>query len=247
MAASVASLDHIVMQMHCLVNLCVAKFQAAQPTRPVAQSATSSRTGSRDSGSASMGREIVVVHSSDLHVEAEPTAPEWGGDGTRNLAMVLEAARRVEAVYHRMRAADGNLHVLGVTHDEALVFPGLDLEVWGRAHRGYGDMIPFERVRARRTRWQLAMAHGHYHPEPDRSTRLRPAWVIGDAELAATQSDYIALGHWNRAVSVGRAELRAYYSGSPDYAGTVNVVRLTPAGKGRGAREPLDDRDGAPQ
>src|SRR3990170_6104944 len=97
MAASVASLDHIVMQMHCLVNLCVAKFQAAQPTRPVAQSATSSRTGSRDSGSPSMAREIVVVHSSDLHVEAEPTAPEWGGDGTRNLAMVLEAAQRVQA------------------------------------------------------------------------------------------------------------------------------------------------------
>ena len=235
-----------------------------------------------------MARDIVVVHSSDLHLEAEPTAPEWGGDGTRNLAMVLEAARRVEAdlvllagdtfdshrqpddfidcvaqmlaaapvpivllpgnhdpivteaVYHRLRAADGNLHVLGVTHDEALVFPGLDLEVWGRAHRGYGDMIPFEHVRARRTRWQLAMAHGHYHPEPDRNTRLRPAWLIGDAELAATQSDYIALGHWNRAVGVGQAELRAYYSGSPDYAGTVNVVRFTPAGKVRVAREPLN-------
>ena len=238
-----------------------------------------------------MARDIVVVHSSDLHVEAEPTAPEWGGDGTWNLAKVLEAARRVEAdlvllagdtfdshrqpddfveriarmlaaapvpvvllpgnhdpivtdaVYDRMRAADGNLHVLGVTHEEALVFPGLDLEVWGRAHRDYGDMIPFEHVRARRTRWQLAMAHGHYHPAPDRSTRLRPAWLIGDAELAATQSDYIALGHWNRAMSVGEAKLRAYYSGSPDYAGTVNVVRLTSAGKVRVARERLDDRD----
>jgi DNA repair exonuclease SbcCD nuclease subunit len=244
-----------------------------------------------------MTRDIIVVHSSDLHLEAEPTAPEWGGDGTRNLTMVLEAARRVEAdlvllagdtfdshrqpddfidrvaqmlgaapvpvvilpgnhdpivleaVYHRMRARLGNLHVLGVTHEEALIFPGLDLEVWGRAHRGYGDMVPFEHVRARRTRWQLAMAHGHYHPEPDRSTRLRPAWLIGDAELAATQSDYIALGHWNRAVSVGHAELRAYYSGSPDYAGTVNVVRLTSQGKVLVVREPVDDRDdrSAPQ
>jgi len=235
-----------------------------------------------------MAKDTVVVHSSDLHLEAEPTAPQWGGDGARNLAIVLNSARRVEAdlvllagdtfdshrqpddfidrvakmiaaapvpvvllpgnhdpivaeaVYDRLRAADGNLHVLGVTHEEALVFPGLDLEVWGRAHRDYDDMIPFEHVRARRTRWQFAMAHGHYHPEPDRSTRLRPAWLIGDAELAATQADYIALGHWNRAISVGDAALRAYYSGSPDYAGTVNVVRLTQAGKVRVAREPLD-------
>ena len=84
-------------------------------------------------------------------------------------------------------------------------------------------MIPLERRRARSSRWQIAVAHGHYVPNPDRSTRLRPAWLIGDEELAATGADYIALGHWNRGAKVGRA---AYYSGSPEYAGTVNVVRL---------------------
>ena len=103
-------------------------------------------------------------------------------------------------------------------------FPRLGLEIWGRPHLDYGDMIPFERPRPRSTRWQIAMAHGHYVPVPDRTTRLRPSWLIGDDELAATAADYVALGHWNRAAKVG--SVAAYYSGSPEYSGTVNVVRL---------------------
>ena len=93
-----------------------------------------------------------------------------------------------------------------------MLFPSLGLEVWGRPHRDYGDMIPFERLRPRSTRWQVAVGHGHYVPVPDRTIRLRPSWLIGDDELAATGSDYIALGHWNRAVKVGN--VAAYYSGS---------------------------------
>ena len=99
-------------------------------------------------------------------------------------------------------------------------------------------MIPFERLRPRSTRWQIAVAHGHYVPIPDRSIRLRPSWLIGDDELAATGADYIALGHWNRAAKVGR--VAAYYSGSPEYAGTVNVVRLTAAGDVAVTRAVLD-------
>jgi DNA repair exonuclease SbcCD nuclease subunit len=132
------------------------------------------------------------------------------------------------AVFHcPSLAAIPNLHVLGVTHEEAVVFPNLDLEIWGRAHRDYGDMIPFERPRARSTRWQIAVAHGHYTPVPDRTTRLRPSWLIGEDELAATAADYVALGHWNRAAKVREA---AYYSGSPEYSGTLNLVRLGPRG-----------------
>jgi hypothetical protein len=40
-----------------------------------------------------------------------------------------------------------NLMVLGVTHPEAVDLPHLDLEIWGRAHRDYGDMVPLETVR----------------------------------------------------------------------------------------------------
>jgi DNA repair exonuclease SbcCD nuclease subunit len=219
-----------------------------------------------------MARDIVVVHSSDLHIDDAYTARWHGGDGTAGLAAVLGAAGRLHAdavvlagdtfeshrlpavlldnaaalissaalpivllpgnhdpliansVYHHgSLARAANLHVIGLGPHESVVLADLGLEVWGRPHRDYSDMIPLERPRARSTRWQIAVAHGHYVSNPDRSTRLRPSWLIGDEELAATAADYVALGHWNRAAKVGRA---AYYSGSPEYAGTVNVVRL---------------------
>ena len=234
----------------------------------------------------SPARGVVVVHSSDLHIDHDYTARLHGGDGTAGLAGVLRAARSAgadlvilagdtfdchrlpddlleraaaviagtslpvvilpgnhdpavpDAVYHRPPFAKvHNLHVLGVTHREAVVLSGLDIEIWGRPHCDYGDMIPFETPRARSTRWQIAVAHGHYVPVPDRSTRLRPSWLIGDAELIATGADYVALGHWNRAVKVGPV---AYYSGSPEYAGTVNVVRLSGVGNVAVTRARLD-------
>src|ERR1700716_3240289 len=164
-------------------------------------------------------RDLIVAHSSDLHVDHDHTARLHGGDGTAGLACVLHAARGAgaevlilagdtfdchrlpqelldraadviaaaglpvvilpgnhdpavpDAVYHRGRlAAVTNLRVLGITHDQAVLFPDLELEIWGRAHRDYSDMIPFETPRPRSTRWQIAVAHGHYQPQPDRST-----------------------------------------------------------------------------
>ena len=58
----------------------------------------------------------------------------------------------------------------------------------------------------------------------------RPSWLIGDAEIAATGADYVALGHWNSPAKVGNGVVAAYYSGSPEFAGTFNVVRLGGAG-----------------
>jgi len=234
-------------------------------------------------------RDVVVVHSSDLHVDHDYTARLHGGDGTAGLGCVLAAARDLSADVvllagdtfdsHRVPqdlieqaaavigaaalpvvilpgnhdpaiasaiyrggalAAVKNLHVIGVTHDDTVAFPNLSLEIWGRAHRDYDDMIPFETVRARRSRWLIAMAHGHYEPKPDRGIGPRPSWLISDDEIAATGADYVALGHWNRAVRVGNGVVPAYYSGSPEYAGTINVVRLSDAGGVTVTRAPLD-------
>jgi len=237
-------------------------------------------------------RDIVVVHSSDLHVDHDYTARLHGGDGAAGLACVLDAARGMaadvvilagdtfdshrvpqtlieraatvmagvalpivllpgnhdpavsEAIYRGgALAAVKNLHVIGVTHDEAVVFASLSLEIWGRAHRDYDDMIPFDilvKRPARRTRWQIAVAHGHYQPVPDRNVGPRPSWLIGDAEIAATGADYVALGHWNRAARVGSGAVPAYYSGSPEYAGTVNVVRMSESNGVTVTRAPLD-------
>jgi DNA repair exonuclease SbcCD nuclease subunit len=235
------------------------------------------------------GKDIVVVHSSDIHVDHVYTAQIHGGDGAAGLACVLDAARGLdadvvllagdtfdchrlpdelieraaaviaaaalpvvllpgnhdpivpEAVYHRRSLAGvANLHIIGVADADAVVFPDLDLEIWGRAHRDYGDMIPFETVRPRRTRWQIAAAHGHYVPEPDRSIRPRPSWLIGDDEIAATGADYVALGHWNSPARVGNGSVAAYYSGSPEFAGSFNVVRFAGDGGVAVMRAPLE-------
>ena len=70
-------------------------------------------------------------------------------------------------------------------------------------------------------------------------TRCGPSWVFGDEEITATAADYLALGHWDRPMRVGNRTVPAYYSGSPDLAGTVNLIRLTTPGEVIVTREPL--------
>jgi hypothetical protein len=83
------------------------------------------------------------------------------------------------------------------------------------------------------------LAHGHFDEEPPGEARWWPSWRIRTADLAATEADYVALGHWNRAAQVGEETVRAYYSGSPDLAATVNLVRLASDGSVQVSRAPL--------
>jgi DNA repair exonuclease SbcCD nuclease subunit len=121
----------------------------------------------------------------------------------------------------------GNLAILGITNDRTVAFPALDLLLWGNAHRDYHDMVPLRDPPPRRARWHIAMGHGHYEPPETWANPLRPSWLISDAMIAATGADYLALGHWDRAAQVGGGTVPAYYSGSPDYVHTINLVRLT--------------------
>ncbi|MGE0223925.1 MAG: exonuclease SbcCD subunit D [Acetobacteraceae bacterium] len=230
--------------------------------------------------------DIVLVHSSDLHVDDDPHEPTYGDDGTTGLRVVLEAAKSHDAhfvllvgdVFDNNRQSNailvrsaglladagrpvlilpGNhdpvtpdsvylrggfgdiphVHIIGVTHDQAVHFPDHDLEFWGHPHLDYSNMVPLRSPRPRTSRWQIVLAHGHY--EPDGVTPLRPSWLISDQEIEATAADYIALGHWNRAAEVGPGTVPAFYSGSPDLAKTVNVVRLTGNGTVKVTREPV--------
>jgi len=224
--------------------------------------------------------EIVLVHSSDLHVDDERIAALHSGDGTAGLRGVLATARALgadivllagdtfdnhmvtsatidragrlladaglpvvilpgnhdpatpDSIWLRGRFDEiGNLAILGITNDRAVFFPDRDLEIWGNAHRDYMDMVPLRDPPERAARWHIAMGHGHYEPPETWHNPLRPSWLISDAMIAATAADYLALGHWDRAVQVGCGAVPAYYSGSPDYVHTVNLVRLTPSGE----------------
>ena len=146
-----------------------------------------------------------------------------------------------DSVYRRGGLDDiPNVRILGLNADQAVIFPELELEIWGRAHLDYSDMSPLADPKPRSTRWQLAAAHGHYVDAARDPNRLMGSWLIHREELIATGSDYIALGHWNQATPVGNGEIAAYYSGSPEYAGTVNLVRLTGSGRVEVTQAPLN-------
>jgi DNA repair exonuclease SbcCD nuclease subunit len=226
-------------------------------------------------------RDIVLVHSSDLHLGGDSrvtdlpalrvvlaTAKRAAADvlllagdifdhNRLPLAMIDDAARTladaalpvvilpgnhdcltVGSVYRRGGLADPeNVHVIGITHDEAVELPALDLEIWGRPHLDHVDMSPLAGGRSRgRVRWNVATAHGHWVSGLHDHHR---SWLIHQEQLDALDTDYIALGHWDRAVRVGAGDRSAYYSGSPDLAKTVNVVRFRTTGAVIVERQPL--------
>lgn len=223
--------------------------------------------------------EVLIVHTSDLHLGADSVLTDDVSGNVPVLEQVLSLARAQEAdlvilagdtfdhnrqrarlleevsgvmaeaalpivilpgnhdpltpdsVYRRSEFVNaGNVHVLGLTTERS-DFPELDLEVWGRPHVDYLDMMPLPDPPERRTRWQLAVAHGHYVEDAPGSDVLLGSWLIRQENLTTSRADYVALGHWNRAVAVGDQQIPAYYSGSPTYAGTVNAIRLQNDGR----------------
>jgi DNA repair exonuclease SbcCD nuclease subunit len=145
-----------------------------------------------------------------------------------------------DSVYVRGGYADiPGLRILGLHDDGAVRFAAQELEIWGNAHRDYHDMVPLKDPRPRTTRWQVCVGHGHYEPPETWHNPLRPSWLISDAAIAATGADYVALGHWDRPAQVGDGAVPAYYSGSPEWAKTVNRVRLTATGNVIVTREAL--------
>jgi DNA repair exonuclease SbcCD nuclease subunit len=132
-----------------------------------------------------------------------------------------------DSVYRRGGLGEvSNVSILGLNVDKSVLFPEFDLEIWGHAHFDYTDMSPLANPRPRTTRWQLAAAHGHYVDEARDPNRMIGSWLIHREELLATGADYVALGHWNQCIPVGNGDINAHYSGSPEYTGTVNVIRL---------------------
>ena len=146
-----------------------------------------------------------------------------------------------DSVYRRAGLGSiPNVSILGLNVDQAVTFSHFELEIWGHAHLDYLDMSPLANPRPRTTRWQLAAAHGHYVDEVRDPNRLIGSWLIHREELIATGADYVALGHWNQATSVGNGDIAAYYSGSPEYAGTVNVIHLRKNGSVEVTQAPLN-------
>jgi DNA repair exonuclease SbcCD nuclease subunit len=218
-------------------------------------------------------RPVVLVHSSDLHIDDGFVSGRY--HGLEGLRYVLQAAESLKAdavllagdtfdngrvsdtttrragemldaaplpvivlpgnhdpampdgIFHRtgLRGA-GAAMVIGHTHEERILLGDLDLEIIGRPHRSYSDMPPLPTPSERQARWQIVIAHGHFVPPEDWTSEAHRSWKISEADLNTVTADYVALGHWDRPVAVGNGNVRAYYSGAPDLARTVNVIRL---------------------
>jgi DNA repair exonuclease SbcCD nuclease subunit len=118
-----------------------------------------------------------------------------------------------------------HVHVLGLT-GPVFADERLGLEVHGLAHRGFDDFPPVGPARRRALPWHVVMAHGQYVAPGEAALHAHRSWRFDDAALAGVGADYIALGHWDRPLRVGTHEIHAYYSGSPELARTINLVRL---------------------
>jgi DNA repair exonuclease SbcCD nuclease subunit len=139
------------------------------------------------------------------------------------------------SVYHReaFKHSPDNLFVFRGTEGETLSFPGLGIDLWGRAMPMHTPQFkPLEGMPTpAENNWLVALAHGHFHYEDDRDQRSSP---IYPQEVADAACHYLALGHWDRHVDVSQGNTTAVYSGCPlgpigsSGAGEVTVVDLDP-------------------
>jgi DNA repair exonuclease SbcCD nuclease subunit len=101
----------------------------------------------------------------------------------------------------------------------------LDVEMWGRPHPSYADMRPLGDMPPRRERtWQIVLAHGHMVLGPD---DLHRAYLITPEEIAASDRDYVALGHWDVARDMSAGSVTAAYSGSASRFNVCALVTLS--------------------
>ncbi len=141
-----------------------------------------------------------------------------------------------DSPHHTVAALAPRAAILGVTHPDEVRLA--DLTVTGVAHTAYADAAVVARLGPKTTRWRILLAHGHFEAAPDPSRRFRPSWIVAAADLEQEGIDYVALGHWNRPAQV-LGTPPAHYSGSPEYAGTVNRITLFPDRAPEIARLPI--------
>jgi DNA repair protein SbcD/Mre11 len=125
----------------------------------------------------------------------------------------------------RRVAVPANVTVIMDDEGEHVELADLDLEVWGRPHPDFDDLRPLDGLPPRGARtWQVAMAHGHVVLGPD---DLRRAYQIHPDQIAGSDRDYIALGHWDVPRDMSHGGVTAAYSGSASRNGVYALVTLS--------------------
>jgi DNA repair exonuclease SbcCD nuclease subunit len=132
------------------------------------------------------------------------------------------------SAYSRMELPD---HVILLTDPDGTTveLPALGVELWGRPHTSFADSRPLSGLPPRGTQpWQVALAHGHLVRSHDDRHR---SYLITSEEIAASNRDYVALGHWDVQHDASAGDVTAWYSGSPRrYASCALVTFSAPSG-----------------
>jgi DNA repair exonuclease SbcCD nuclease subunit len=127
-------------------------------------------------------------------------------------------------IYERIVMPD-HVRVLTAPDGETVTFDHLDLDIWGKPHMSYDDNRPLAGLPPRgESTWQLALAHGQLVQSSD---DLRRAYLITSEEIAASERDYVALGHWDVTRDVSAGPVTAWYSGSPSRKAVCALITLT--------------------
>jgi DNA repair exonuclease SbcCD nuclease subunit len=127
-------------------------------------------------------------------------------------------------LYDRVAMPD-HVRVLTEPEGETVTLSDLDLEIWGRPHMSYDDNRPLVGLPPRgAATWQVALAHGQLVLGPG---DLHRAYLITPEEIAESDRDYIALGHWDVPRDVSAGPVAAAYSGSPSRRAVCALVTLS--------------------
>ena len=107
----------------------------------------------------------------------------------------------------------GHVRLLTEPAGETVTLSHLDLDIWGKPHMSFDDNRPLDGLPPRgASTWQVALAHGQLVLA---SGDLHRSYLITSEQIAASDRDYIALGHWDVPRDVSAGPVAASYSGSP--------------------------------
>lgn len=115
---------------------------------------------------------------------------------------------------HDFRAACNNVRVITQPDGHTIMFPELDLVVWGRGMETHEPGFhPLAAIPTRHTgHWHVAMAHGFFYEDFETPERSSP---ILAAEIRQTGWDYVAMGHKHVMADHSQGDVAAWYPGTP--------------------------------
>jgi DNA repair exonuclease SbcCD nuclease subunit len=133
-------------------------------------------------------------------------------------------------IYERVEMPD-HVRLISEPSGETVTLPALDLDIWGKPHLSYDDNRPLVGLPPRgASTWQVALAHGQLVLG---AGDLHRSYLITSEEIAASDRDYVALGHWDVPRDVSAGPVAASYSGSPSRKSVCALVTLSFDGEER--------------